>query len=479
MPIKGDIAAKVSEAIHQALSIEPTPGQEKFIQKFSKFSEESPEGIFILRGYAGTGKTTMMSAITKTFTNVVLLAPTGRAAKVLSSYTGRPAYTIHKYLYSPAMTSNGRIMLRLNDNKHVKTLFIVDEASMIPDASIEDDASPFPGVNLLTDLISFVYSGVRCRLLLVGDTAQLPPVHFENSPALDAAHLRYRFRRDVYETELTEVVRQVQDSGILLNATSLRILISRNAKEPILKTTGFADVHRTDPREMSDLMHSLYSKYGQDNVLVITRSNKAAIQYNKMIRFQQLWMEEEIGAGDHLMVVKNNYFWLPSDHEAGFIANGDVVEVKRIHRFEERFGFRFAQATIELKDYPNEPTFEVNLMLNTLASEAPALTSDENKQLYEALQEHYALDEPDQRRRNGLIKKDAYYNAMQVKFSYAVTCHKAQGGQWPVVFVDQGFLNEEMLGTSYLRWLYTAFTRASEQLYLLNFDERFFKDGAD
>ena len=475
MAIKGDVAAKVREAIHQSLAIHPTPGQEQFIQQFSKFAEESHDGIFILRGYAGTGKTTLMSAIAKTFTNVVLLAPTGRAAKVLSTYTSRPAFTIHKYLYMPAMTSNGRMTLRLNENKHVKTLFIVDEASMIPDAAIEDESSHFPGVNLLTDLINYIYSGIKCRLLLVGDTAQLPPVHFDNSPSLDANHLRYRFRRDVFETELTEVVRQEKDSGILLNATALRILISRNAKEPVLKVTGFKDIQRIDAREMSDLMHSLYSKYGQDNVLVITRSNKSAIQYNKMIRFQQLWMEEEIGAGDCLMVVKNNYFWLPSDHQAGFIANGDVIEVKRIHRFEEKYGFRFAQATIELKDYPNEPTFEVNLLLNTLSSESPALTSEENKQLFDALHTHYALDEPDQRKRNALIKKDAYYNAMQIKFSYAVTCHKSQGGQWPVVFVDQGFLNEEMLGTSYLRWLYTAFTRASEQLYLLNFDERFFK----
>jgi len=471
----GGMSERVREKLLASLSVTPTSGQLQFIDSFSRFSETSPEGIFLLRGYAGTGKTTLMSAMVKTFQKVVLLAPTGRAAKVLGNYTGKLAYTIHKHLYQPAMSSDGRMWLQLNENKHQKTLFIVDEASMIPDASIDDDASPFPGVNLLTDLINYVYSGNQCRLMLVGDTAQLPPVHFDHSPALDANHLRYRFRREVTEVELTEVVRQEHDSGILKNATALRVLIKREAKEPILKTEGFDDVKRVDTMEMSELLSSLYSSYGKDNVLVITRSNKSAIQYNKMIRFQQLWIEEELNAGDSLMVVKNNYSWLPDDHKGGFIANGDVVEIKKIIRFEERFGFRYAYVSLRLPDYPNEPDFEANILMNTLHSESPALTSAENKTLYNAVQEFYEREEPDKRRRNALVRKDPYYSALQVKFSYAVTCHKAQGGQWPVVFVDQGYLTEEMMGVEHLRWLYTAFTRAREKLYLINFDEKFFK----
>ncbi|CAN5550896.1 AAA family ATPase [soil metagenome] len=470
------ISERVSELLHKAFRFSPTKGQEQFIAKFSQFAGKPAEGIFILRGYAGTGKTTLMSAITSSFQNVILLAPTGRAAKVLSSYTSRPAYTIHKHLYRPAQASDGRMFLRLADNHFKRTLFIVDEASMIPDAAIEDAASPFPGVNLLTDLINYIYSGEECRLLLVGDTAQLPPVHFNDSPALDANHLRLSFRREVTETELTEVVRQEQESGILKNATALRILLSRDAKKPILKSEGFPDVHRINAAEMAELLHPVYSKYGNDNVLVITRSNKSAILYNRLIRFQQLWMEEELAAGDHLMVVKNNYYWLPNDHKAGFIANGDIVVISKIVRFEDRFGFRFAKALVHLIDYPDEPDFEVNLLMDTLSAETPALPSKESDRLYQTIHDSYIPDEPEKKRRNALLRKDPYYNALQVKFAYAVTCHKAQGGQWPVVFVDQGYMTEEMNGAEHLRWLYTAFTRASKELYLINFDEGLFKN---
>lgn len=474
MRIKGEMAAKVRSLLLQSMMFPPTNGQSVFIDRFSKFSEESVDGIFLLRGYAGTGKTTLMSAISKTFTNIVLLAPTGRAAKVLAAYTQRPAYTIHKFIYMPTVTSDGKMWLRLIENKHVKTLFIVDEASMIPDAAIEDSNSAFPGVNLLSDLISFVYSGNQCRLMLVGDTAQLPPVHFDYSPALDVNHLRYRFKHEVFEVELTEVVRQEQDSGILKNATSLRNSINKKKDKPVLKSDGFLDIHRINGREMADLMHEVFSEYGSENVLVITRSNKSAIQYNRLIRFNQMWMEDEIGAGDKLMIVKNNYHWLPSDHKANFIANGDVVVVQKIHKYQDRFGFRFGLASLELIDFPEEPTFEAWIILDTLASESPALTKAQQQKFYEALHEEYLHEEPDKRRRNALIRKDPFYNALQIKFAYAVTCHKAQGGQWPVVFVDQGYMTDEMAGIEHLRWLYTAFTRASKQLYLINFDDSYF-----
>ena len=466
--------SRVYDLLRKALVFEPTGAQLSFLREFSNFAAD-PEGeIFVLRGYAGTGKTTMMSAIVKAFDHIVLLAPTGRAAKVLSSYTELQAYTIHKHLYRPATTSDGRIMLQISENRFKRTLFIVDEASMIPDATIDDPASSFPGVNLLSDLISYVFSGYKCRLLFVGDTAQLPPVHFEYSPALDAKHMRSRYGKSIYETEMTDVVRQQQESGILKNATSLRIQIQKQKKEPVLKSEGFPDVVQLNARDLPDVMNDLYAQYGQDNVLVITRSNKSAIQYNRLIRFQILWRENELDAGDQLMIVKNNYMWLPEDYKMGFIANGDIVEIVKVRRFEERFGFQFAWAEITFTERVDEPPFEVCLILNTLYSEAPAMIKADSEKLYDSLMEFYEEDEPDKKRRNALIRKDPYYNALQIKFAYAVTCHKAQGGQWDVVVVDQGYMTDELLNTEYLRWLYTAFTRAKQKLYLMNFTEKFF-----
>ena len=315
--------------------------------------------------------------------------------------------------------------------------------------------------------------------MLVGDTAQLPPVHFDHSPALDVNHLRYRFRREVYESELTEVVRQQQDSGILSNATKIRANINEEIPEISLAINGFSDIHRVSGVDLIDLMHDVYREYGQENVLVITRSNKSAIQYNRLIRFHQLWMEDELGAGDSLMVVKNNYHWLNAEHKAGFIANGDVISIRKIHRFEEKLGFRFALATVEMIDFPDEPAYEAYLIMDTLSSEAPAMTKTQQQSLFDNLHEHYTFDEPDKRRRNALIRKNPYYNALQVKFAYAVTCHKSQGGQWPVVFVDQGYLPDDQEGVEQLRWLYTAMTRASKQLYLLNFNEKYFIEDND
>ncbi len=416
-----------------------------------------------------------MAALTSAFSNIVLLAPTGRAAKVLSSYTGRPAFTIHKHLYRPATAHDGRVFLRLMENIYQKTLFIVDEASMIPDASIDDASAVFPGVNLLNDLIRYVFSNPSCRLMLVGDTAQLPPVHFDYSPALDADHLRARYGKMVMNTELTEVVRQQDQSEILLNATAIRnVIIGENFKcLPLLMERGA--VQRMNPQELPESMIDFYKNYGKDNVMIITRSNRSSIQYNRVIRFQTLWMDDEIGGGDSLMVVKNNYFWLPDGHPAGFIANGEVVEVVKVYSFTDRHGFRFAMASLRFPEYPDEPAVEAMIMLDTLSSEAASLPSNEQQRLFEALHLSYMEEEPDKKRRIALVKKDPYYNALQVKFAYAVTCHKAQGGQWPVVVVDQGYLTEEMMDKSYFRWLYTAFTRATEKLFLLNFDDKFFK----
>lgn len=416
----------------------------------------------------------MMAALTGAFRNIVLLAPTGRAAKVLSMHTGRPAFTIHKHLYRPVPVSDGRTMLVVADNPFQKCLFIVDEASMIPDAAIDDSESPFPGVNLLSDLVRYVFSGNGCRLMLVGDTAQLPPVHFENSPALDADHLRHRFGKKVFIAELTDVVRQQAQSAILSNATRLRDQILRDDEHSFPCITEAADVKRIPVNELPECLEQAYRQHGRENVIVVTRSNRSANQYNRMIRFQTLWMEDEIGGGDRLMVVRNNYFWLPKDHPAGFIANGDMLEVHKIIRFEEKYGFRFAMASLSYSDLPDEPAFEAMILLDTLTGETPAMTKADRDKLMDALHQAYEEDEPDKRRRAGLIKKDPYFQALQVKFAYAITCHKAQGGQWPVVFVDQGYLTEDMLGREFYRWLYTALTRSSAQLFLLNFNERFF-----
>ncbi len=473
--VNREMEQRVKARLTEALPFAPTAGQQRFISAFSAFSSSGRQGIFVLKGYAGTGKTTMLSALASTFKNVVLLAPTGRAAKVLSGYTGKSAFTIHKHLYMPAMARDGRIFLRLMENKYKRTLFIIDEASMIPDASIDDPASPFPGVNLLSDLISYVFSAPGCSMLLVGDTAQLPPVHFSTSPALDPNHLRFRYRYDVQMVELTEVVRQQQESGILSNATELRTQIGTDKKWPAFHLSGYNDIQRMSAVELGEKLHDLYREYGSDQVLVITRSNRSAIQYNRMIRHQQMWQEEEINAGDSLMVVKNNYHWLPDDHPAGFIANGEIVEVKKIVRFEERHGFRFALASLVLQDADDQPPFEAYVILDTLASEAPALTQEDSKKLYESIHASYEEEEPDKGRRNAMVRKDPYYNALQIKFSYAITCHKAQGGQWDAVLVDQGYMTEEQAGDEWLRWLYTAITRAKKELYLVNFEDRFFE----
>ena len=438
--------------------------------------DSDPRSAFLLKGYAGTGKTSLVSALIQTLpslrVNSLLLAPTGRAAKVISSYAERPAYTIHKKIYMTVTDSTGAVRTVRAVNKHAYTLFVVDEASMI---GLEPTSSR---QSRLEDLIDYVYDGNHCRLMLIGDSAQLPPVGQSESPALDERYLSAAFSLNVLSAELTEVVRQRQLSGILSGATALRGQIATlpggdEASLPLFNPNG-TDVIRLAGE---DLMETLFREYGDfalDQVVVICRSNKRANLFNQGIRNSVLFREEEVNAGDYLMVVKNNYFWLDEESTIGFIANGDIVEVLSVRHVQELYGFRFADATVRFVDYPDEEPRDCKLLLSTLYSESPSLTGEESNTLFSNVMEDYA-DLPHKADRLRELRRNPYYNALQVKFAYALTCHKTQGGQWRTVIVDQGFLPPDMkLDREYLRWLYTAFTRATDRVYLLNFESRFF-----
>ena len=430
---------------------------------------------FLLRGYAGTGKTSLVSALIQTLprvrVNCVLLAPTGRAAKVISGYAHRPAYTIHKKIYMTATDASGAVRTVRAINKHAYTLFIVDEASMIGLESTGTRQS------LLEDLVDYVYDGNHCRLMLIGDNAQLPPVGQSESPALDERFLQASFRLSVTCGELTEVVRQQRLSGILANATALRTRIAalgdgEETRLPLFSTA--VDVVHLVGEDLMETLFREYEAYALEDVVIITRSNKRANLFNQGIRNSVLFREEEVNAGDYLMVVKNNYYWLDEESTIGFIANGDIVEVLSVRNVHELYGFRFADATLRFVDYPDEQPRDCKLLLSTLYSESPSLTGAEQEQLYTAVMEDYA-DLPHKADRLRELRQNPYYNALQVKFSYALTCHKTQGGQWRTVIIDQGFLPPDMpLDREWLRWLYTAFTRATERVYLLNFERRFF-----
>ena len=442
----------------------------------SRFLYDSdPRSAFILRGYAGTGKTSLISALISTLpqlrVNSMLLAPTGRAAKVLSGYSHQSAFTIHKKIYMTATDSTGAVRTVRAVNKHSYTLFIVDEASMI---GLEPTSS---GQSLLEDLIDYVYDGNHCRLMLIGDTAQLPPVGQSESPALDEKYLAAACGLNVLSTELTEVVRQQNLSGILANATELRgqigdILPGNEAVFPLFEPT--TDVIRLMGEDLTETLFREYDSSQLEDVVVVTRSNKRANLFNQGIRASVLFREEEVNAGDYLMVVKNNYFWLDEESTIGFIANGDIVEVLSVRNVQELYGFRFADATLRFVDYPDEQPRDCKLLLSTLYSESPSLTHDEQQRLFDNVMEDYA-DLPRKADRLRELRQNPYYNALQIKFSYALTCHKTQGGQWRTVIIDQGFLPPDMVvDREYLRWLYTAFTRATERVYLLNFEQRFF-----
>lgn len=463
------------EAYHSLvkhLPFAPTKGQEGFLYKLSEFLTEADHGkVFLLRGYAGTGKTSMVTSVASTLKSMgrkyALLAPTGRAAKVLAGYSGQRAFTIHKFIYQMVTDEFGNVKFALRLNTGKKAVIIVDEASMIATQVGKDGR--IQSRDLFSDLLQFLESGTDCRMLIIGDNAQLPPVGMAKSPALEAAFLKQKgdFHVEMMH-ELRDVVRQESDSGILENATDLRnALLSETATFKL--KTGFDDITCVDIEELEDALNDAYSIYGEEGVMVVTRSNKRANEFNRQIRGRIKMMEEEIDSGDLLMVVRNNYHWLPKKSEAGFIANGDLLETLRIGNIEEKYGFRFVDATVRLLDYPEHPSFDVKLMLSTLYVESPSLPAEDSEQLYLAVCAEHAHHKSASEQAKA-VGEDPFYNALQVKFGYAVTCHKAQGGQWPAVFVDQGYLTQEMMGTEYVRWLYTAITRASEQLYLVGFN---------
>jgi exodeoxyribonuclease-5 len=454
----------------------PTDGQREVCVAMSQFLfDGDARSAFLLRGYAGTGKTSLVSALIAVLpqlrVNCVLLAPTGRAAKVISGYAHRPAYTIHKKIYMTATDATGQMRTVRAVNKHSYTLFIVDEASMI---GLEPTGSR---QSLLEDLVEYVYSGNHCRLMLIGDTAQLPPVGQSESPALDNRYLAASFGLNVIMQELTEVVRQQSLSGILANATALRGQIATigtdEAQLPLFTTAD--DVVNLNGQDLMEVLNNEYSGDGLENVVVVTRSNKRANLFNQGIRSSVLFREGEVNAGDYLMVVKNNYFWLSDEEKetTPFIANGDIAEIIDIDNYETLYGFDFANVTVRFSDYNN---FEITLkvLLNTLSSESPSLSYEENNKLYTEVSHDYA-EIKNKRKLYEEIKKNPYFNALQIKFAYAITCHKAQGGQWKHVYIDHGFFNKDNVDQEFIRWLYTACTRATEKIYFVNFKDDFFE----
>ncbi|GIZ14971.1 ATP-dependent DNA helicase [Capnocytophaga catalasegens] len=459
----------------KALLYKPTSTQYIVLQAISEFLLEKKyqESIFVLKGFAGTGKTTIIGALVsilqKTSLKVILLAPTGRAAKVITEYSGHKAYTIHKHIYY-SRSQNSDVNFVLKTNKSINTLYIVDEASMISNATILGENS------VLDDLVRYVYSGTNCRLMLVGDTAQLPPVHLEESPALDSQFLSIEYRREVNSYELTQVVRQKKNSGILYNATQIREQLTAYFFDDFtFELNGFDDIIRLiSGIEIQEALETAYSQYGIEQTTFIVRSNKRASLYNKQIRKVILGQEEELSIGDLLMVVKNNYFWLDAQSEAGFIANGDTIEVLDIYRFEQLYGFEFAEVKVQMIDYPNQEPFDTILLLDVINSQSPSLTYEQNNQLYQAIMEEYQ-NETSGYRKYLKIKNNPYFNALQIKYSYAVTCHKSQGGQWDIVFIEKPYLPEGIT-MGYLRWLYTAITRAKKKVFLINFENQDFQE---
>ena len=455
----------------------PTSRQAKLFEMLVDFIfSKDYQTLFLLKGYAGTGKTSAISALVlnlnKANKKAVLLAPTGRAAKVISGYSKVPAYTIHKKIYFPKKQHNGSVDFVLKTNKHRNTIFIVDEASMIPDRP--QNGKLFEQGSLLDDLISYVYSGYHCKLVLVGDTAQLPPVKLSISPALDENRLEFDFDKNIYKIELNEVTRQHENSGILSNATILRTLIDSDLTN-FTFDMNYPDIVRLiDGYDIQDAISECYENDGVEDTAFIVRSNKRANQYNQQIRSHIRGKENEISTGDYVMVVKNNYYWLKESSSAGFIANGDTCEVLRINSIKELYGFRFAEVEIRMIDYPDQPPFETVLILDTLSSEKPSLTFEETNKLYEAVREDYA-HEKSKYKQLLLVKKNMFFNALQVKFSYAITCHKSQGGQWKTIFIEQPYLPEGP-SKEYFRWLYTAVTRAQEKLYLIGFSDDYFEN---
>jgi len=462
---------KISEILKNKFPNDPTEDQQKLFRLFDQFLQADGPDTLLIKGYAGTGKTSIVSALVKVLPlfnyKFMLLAPTGRAAKVLSSYSKRKAFTIHKIIYKLVQDKNtGGFRFKRVKNYRKNTIFFVDEASMI------HDDQQFGKKGLLKDLTDFVFEHSSNKIVFIGDTAQLPPVGQEYSGALDKENLELSYGLEINDHELKEVVRQEQESGILINATDLRVKINLEEYDITFNTRSFRDIFRMHRDKMEDGIRYAYQKFGIEDSIIICQSNKQANMYNQFIRNNILFFENEIDAGDYLMIVKNNYYWVEEGSAVGFLANGDFVEILKISNTEERFGFRFADLSLRLIDYPDHPTIEAKVMLNTLHEPTPSLTNEDNQKLYGSVSNEY----------EGVTKKefkkamaeDPFLNALQIKFTYAITCHKSQGGQWPAVFLDQGYLRNDSIDITYLRWLYTGITRATRELYLVNFQDRFF-----
>lgn len=462
---------KLQEKIRFNFPFQATNEQNDIITDISEFiTTIGNRSIYVLKGYAGTGKTTLVSSLVKSLPVVakrhVLMAPTGRAAKVLAKYSKRAASTIHRKIYWIRTNKSGNTFITRKENTHTNTIFFVDEASMIS----ENNEKAFGNRSLLDDLIEYVYEGLDCKLILIGDTAQLPPVHLEVSPALNEEILEKKSNKQIISRELTEVVRQKENSLILNNATLIREKIAKEDYTFPSIITNNEVIRINTGEDLQDALESAYSNNGINNTSVICRSNKRANLYNQQIRAKIRWQENEISSGDMLMVVRNNYFWLDESSKAGFIANGDIIMVTKINETIERYGFRFARASVEMVDYPKEKNLDLLLLLDTLTSESPTISYDQYQKLYKELSKDYK----GQKEINKKIKEDEFFNALQIKFAYAITCHKSQGGQWENIFVDMGYFTDQMLDKAYLRWLYTAITRATKKLYLINFNDNFF-----
>ena len=466
---------RFEERLLAALKYAPTSGQLHLANAITRFLfSEKDKLTFVLKGYAGTGKTTFIGALVNVLPELkmktVMLAPTGRAAKVMQAYSGREASTIHRMIYETTTRPGGGVYFDLATNKHKNTIFLVDEASMI---GSDTGLGSFGSGDLLGDLCNYVFSSKNCRLILVGDTAQLPPVGSELSPALDVKHLRDFLGLTAGHVELTEVVRQAQDSGILNNATKLREALLQEEFELPKFDLNVPDVQRIGGYELQDELESAYGGNGMENTIFICRSNKSANIFGQQVRNRILFHEEELCAGELLMVVKNNYTWLQENGKPGLIANGDMIRVNKLLGSEHKYGFHFMEAEVMLGQ--NEHPLVVKLMLDSIMANGPSVPHARIKELYAGLELKYA-----DIKNNGLRKRkifeDPYYNALQVKMAYAITCHKSQGGQWPVVFIDQGYVTDETMDKEYLRWLYTAFTRATEKVYLVNFGAAFFEE---
>ena len=451
----------------------PTTKQNIFFQQIADFvTNNNTNEIFVLKGYAGTGKTTVVATIVNNLFQIqkkyVLLAPTGRAAKVIANYSQKPAFTIHKKIYFPKKSASGGLSFTTQQNKHKNTIFFVDEASMISD--VNSESKMYENGSLLDDLIAYVYSGFNCKMILIGDTAQLPPVHLDISPALNTDTLDLNYQKNVKHIELDEVMRQAEKSGILFNATDLREVLKESfITEFKFNLKGFKDIVRlTDGYDIQDAINSAYSNYSIEDTAFIVRSNKRANAYNQQIRTKILDKESELSTGDFLMVVKNNYFWLKDTDQAGFVANGDIIEVLEIFGFMEIYSFKFAKVKIRMVDYPDQIPIETVLLMDTITSESPSLTFDQSNKLYqEVMKDYEGLTKFNAFKK---VKENDYFNALQVKFSYAITCHKSQGGQWNTVFIEKPYLPEG-IDRDYVRWLYTAITRAKDKLYLIGFKD--------